>query len=338
MKYVALFGPALLAMLLTGCGEKPTAPSTAAGDTNPPISGSTNLQFYLVRGELKKVNAEEKTATIKHEEIPKFMPAMTMPFKVKDPAELQKLQALQPGDIIWFRLWVSPDESWIDKVAKQAQPGATAAAPETNAAPQRESFRVVRDVEPLKVGDPMPNYTFTNELGRTVNLSDFKGQALAFTFIFTRCPLPEFCPRMSRNFLEVYQKLSAMQNGPTNWRLLSISFDPHFDTPQVLHSYAQAYQYNPERWNFVTGAMIDIDAITDQFNLVIVKRGEEWDHKVRTVVVNAAGQIQTIIYGNEWKPEALVEEIVKAAAVKDTPASPSADQAPASEAKGADAK
>lgn len=332
MKYLVLFSSALLLALLTGCGRESSAPSTAAGDTNPPISGSPNLKFYLVRGELRKVNAEEKTAMIKHEAIPDYMPAMTMPFKVKDPAELQKLQSLQPGDVIWFRLWVSPDESWIDKVAKQVQPGA-AAPQETNAAPQRESVRVARDVEPLAVGDLMPNYTFTNELGRTVTLSDFKGQALAFTFIFTRCPLPEFCPRMSRNFQEVYQKLSAMQNSPTNWHLLTISFDPHFDTPQVLHTYAQAYQYNPERWNFVTGAMIDIDGITDQFNLIIVKRGEEWDHKVRTVVVDAAGRIQQIIYGNEWKPDALVEQIVKAAAVKEAPAPEAASAKPAAEAR-----
>jgi protein SCO1/2 len=95
--------------------------------------------------------------------------------------------------------------------------------------------------------------------------------------------------------------------------LLTISFDPHYDTPQVLRGYSQAFQNDPQRWNFVTGAMIDIDAITDQFNLTIFKEGNQWEHKVRTVVVNAAGRIQNIIYGNEWKPDTLVEDIVKAA-------------------------
>jgi protein SCO1/2 len=120
---------------------------------------------------------------------------------------------------------------------------------------------------------------------------------------------------MSKNFLEAYQKLASMPNGPTNWHLLTISFDPHYDTPAVLRSYAQAYQYNPAHWSFVTGAMIDIDAITDQFNLTILKQGLQWDHKLRTVVVDASGRVQQIIYGNTWKPDALVEEIIKAATV-----------------------
>jgi protein SCO1 len=318
MKLFLLLGSMLAAGLLAGCGDKPSPP-TSAESTNPPISGSPDVQFYLVRGVLKKVDAEAKTATIQHEEIPNYMEAMTMPFKVKDPVELEKLQALQSGDTIWFRLWVAPEESWIDKIVKQQGES----APSTNGpaaargAPQREAVRVVRDVEPLKEGDVLPNYTFTNELGRRINLSDYKGQALAFTFIFTRCPLPDFCPRMSRNFLETYQKLKAMPNAPTNWHLLSISFDPHFDTPEVLRSYGHAFQYDPARWSFVTGAMIDIDSITDQFELIIVKRGEEWDHKLRTVVIDAAGRVQKIIYGNDWKPEALVQEIVKAAGAKE---------------------
>ena len=301
-----------LACLLVACQEKPaepTASSAPALTNNTPISGSTNVTFHLVRGVVKRVDAEGKRVSIQHDEIPDYMPAMTMPFKVKDAKELE---GVQPGDTIFFRLWVSEDESWIDKLTKV---GPAAGSP-TNAPPARESVRVVRDVEPLSVGDPMPNYSFTNELGKTVQLSNFKGKALAFTFIFTRCPLPEFCPRMSQNFQQVYKTLTMMPNAPTNWHLLSISFDPHFDTPAVLNSYARAFQADPKRWNFLTGAMIDIDAITDQFELIIVKRGEDWDHKVRTVVVDANGRIQTIIYGNEWKPAALVDEIVKAAKVE----------------------
>jgi protein SCO1 len=308
MKSLQTFGVTLLlGLLASGCQKKDAEP-VAAATNPPPITGSTNVQFYLVRGEVKKVDVEGKTATIKHEEIPKFMPAMTMPFKAK---EAKELEGLAPGDVIWFRLWISPDESWIDKVRKE--PKVETNSPQASAPPEREAVRVVRDVEPLKIGDPMPDYTFTNELGKTIHLSEFKGQALAFTFIFTRCPLPEFCPRMTGNFAEVSKKLSAMPDAPANWHLLSISFDPHFDTPEVLRSYAQAFQYDPTRWNFATGAMSDIDAITDQLNLTIVKRGNEWDHKVRTVVVDANGRVQQIIYGNEWKPDALVQEIVKAA-------------------------
>jgi protein SCO1/2 len=314
-----VFRLALMAILLlwvTGCREKPaeqtaSSPAADAAVTNArPITGSTNVFFHLVRGVVRRIDAEEMRISIQHDEIPNFMPAMTMPFRVKDATELEKVQ---PGDTIFFRLWVTPDESWVDKLTKVADPASNVG--QTGVPPQREAVRVVRDVEPLSVGDLMPDYQFTNELGRVVRFSDFKDQALAFTFLFTRCPLPEFCPRMSHNFQEVYKKLNAMPNAPTNWHLFSISFDPHFDTPAVLRSYAQAFEADPERWNFLTGAMEKIDAITDQFELTIVKRGNEWDHKLRTVVVDAHGRIQKIIFGNEWQPDALVEEIVKAATV-----------------------
>jgi protein SCO1/2 len=265
---------------------------------------------------IKKIEPERKSVTIQHESIPDYMEAMTMPFRVKDAKELD---GLQPGDTVWFRLWVGPDESWVDKIKKEKSQGLATPPPP---AAEREAVRVVRDVEPLKVGDFMPDYHFTNELGQPISFSQFRGQALAFTFIFTRCPLPDFCPRMSKNFGEVSEKLLSMPNAPTNWHLLSITFDPTFDTPEVLRGYSYAFKNDPKHWNFVTGAMIDIDAITDQFELIIIRRGTDWEHKLRTVVIDANGRIQNIIYGNEWKPEALVEEIVKAAQVKRTAAAP----------------
>jgi protein SCO1/2 len=304
MKYSLLFALGVLATALAGCGQKPSAPPLAGTNQMPP---ALEPKSYLAHGVVKKVDATDKTITIQHEKIADYMEAMTMPFKVKDPALLEGLQA---GDVIWFRLWVAKDESWIDKIKKEesSEPKPQASVPD-----QREPVRVARDVEPLKVGDLMPNYHFTNELGQGVDLKDFRGQALAFTFIFTRCPLPDFCPRMSHNFADVSERLKALPNAPTNWHLLTITFDPTFDTPTVLKGYSQAFQNDPAHWNFVTGSMLDTDALTDQFELIIVKRGNEWDHKVRTVVVDATGKVQTIIYGNEWKPETLVEEIVKAA-------------------------
>ncbi|MFO1498052.1 MAG: SCO family protein [Verrucomicrobiota bacterium] len=317
MKHVPLALALLLVGIVAGCREKGNSDASAAN--NAPAS-VTNIPSYLVLGVIKSIELDAKTVTIQHEKIPNYMAAMTMPFKVKDTNELQHVQ---PGDRIAFRLWVAADESWIDKLIK-APPAAswdgTAPTPETNAPPEREAVRVVRDVDPLNVGDVMPNYTFTNELGRTVSLHDFKGQALAFTFIYTRCPLPDFCPRMSRNFSEVYQRLTSQANAPTNWHLLTISFDPHYDTPGILRAYARAFEANPDRWNFLTGAMEDIDAITDQFNLAIMKRGNDWDHKIRTVVIDAAGRVQKIIYGNEWKPEELLDEIIKASKAPPGPA------------------
>ncbi len=291
--------PFLFAVLLLGCTEKTSQTPAPVAESN---SAKTNSQIFEVRGVVQEVNPEKKQVTIKHEDIPNYMPAMTMPFDVKTTSELAEIAA---GDEVKFRLVVTEDEGWIEDIQKIGT--------STNAVPEHQSVRVVRDVDALQIGDTMPDYTFTNSVGSKVSLSDFKGQALAFTFIFTRCPFPLYCPRMSRNFEETYNKLTAMPNGPTNWHLLSISFDPEFDTPAQLKRYSAAYNPDPKKWDFVTGSMTDIDAITEQFGLLIVYDKGTYNHKLRTVVVNAAGKIQQIYIGNEWKSEELVEEIIKAA-------------------------
>ena len=285
---------------MTTCSRSPESKS---GTTE---RVSTNQRTFSVKGTLKKLEAGGRAVTIQHEEVPNYMPAMTMPFTVKRPNELQ---GLAPGDAIVFQLHVTGEESWIDQIMK-------AATTTTNAASARPPVRLVRDVEPLNVGDLMPDYRFTNELGRVVSLSDFKGQALTLTFIFTRCPLPEFCPLMSRRFAVAQKQLMTLTNAPANWHLLSISFDPHFDTPAVLRGYSQIFRPDASHWNFVTGAMIDIDAITEQFDLPVIKKGEDWEHKLRTIVINANGRIQKIFLGNQWTEDELVSEIIKAATVR----------------------
>lgn len=292
MKLLALAG--LAAALVCG-QEKPGKVSEAT----PGVS--TNRQIFQVKGVIQRVEPDGKMALIKHEAIPNYMQAMTMPFDVKDTNELANLR---PGDEITFRLVVTPDDGWIENVKKTG----------AGQAPQpHESVRVVRDVDPLEVGDVMPDYHFTNELGQAISLSDFKGQALAFTFFYTRCAYPDFCPRMSGNFAEVCKKLAAHPAALTNWHLLSISFDPEWDTLPRLKEYAQRYHSDPRRWNFATGALIDIDAITEQFGLAFAWRNATIDHTLRTVVVDAQGRIQKIIVGNEWKPDELIAQMVKAA-------------------------
>ncbi len=287
-----------LSLLVAGCGTKPAPPAKAS---SPGTEGA--VKTYPVTGVVRKVESSERSITIKHSEVPDYMPAMTMPFSVKSTNELA---GISEGDAVTFRLSVTENDSWIDQLKKTAT-----ASPE--AVQERPPVRIVREVEELKLGDVVPDYQFTNELGSSIRLSDFKGKAVVMTFIFTRCPIPNFCPLMSRNFSLAYNQLAASTTGPTNWHLLSISFDPHHDTPTVLKNYAQRYEYDPKKWSFVTGAMIDIDAITEQFNLPIVVRNDQWDHKLRTAVLDTQGRVQKILIGNEWKPGELVDEIVKAA-------------------------
>jgi len=290
------------ALLVLGLGctkEVPLSPS-------PTATANTNLQIFQVKGVVQELKPAEKTVVIKHEEIPGFMEPMTMPLEVK---AVKELDGLQPGDSVTFRMIVTKDEGWIDQIRKIAEATPIPPAP-------TETFRRVRMVEPLSVGDALPDYHFTNELGQKMSFAQFRGQALAFTFLFTRCPFPNFCPRMSTHFAAVQNKLKAMPNAPTNWHLLTISFDPEFDTPAALKAYAKGFGADPARWNFLTGEMIDIDAITEQVGLLFVRQEGTINHNLRTVVVDAQGHIQRIIPENKWEPDELVEEILKAAAIK----------------------
>ena len=291
----AIFSCAL-AFLFVSCGKQSDRFSTET-------SGDTNQQVFQVKGVVEEIKPDGKAAIIRHEEIPNYMAAMTMEFETKNTNELQ---GLKPGDAIAFRMIVTEDDGWIDQVKKLDTP--------PTEFPSRATFRPVRDVEPLEVGDPVPDYQFTNELGQAVSLSDFKGNAVAITFIFTTCPFPTMCPLLSKNFAEAEKKLKEMPNAPTNWRLLTISFDPEKDTPDVLKKYAERYKYDPEHSSFLTGDLIEITGIAEQFGQLFWREGGTISHNVRTVVIDPEGRVQTIIPENKWTSDELVREILKAVA------------------------
>jgi protein SCO1/2 len=300
----------LMALLLAACQRESNAPrSPAAQDP------ATNIQVFAVKGLVRGLDPENALVHIEHEAIPGYMEQMTMPFDVKDTNELS---GLLMGDAVSFRLLVTETEGWIDQIVKIPLTRVTLKPK------PRPPVRVTRVVEPLEVGDPIPDYPFTNQLGRAISLHQFRGQALGLTFIFTRCPYPTFCPRMSANFAQAGQQLLAQTDGPTNWHLLSVSFDPDYDTPAVLKAYAEGYAYDPNRWSFATGAMIEIDAITEQFGMVFAPDGPFFSHNVRTAVIDPHGRVQRIFVGNEWKVADFVAEMVKAASVKESPAAPTA--------------
>ncbi|HMJ67208.1 MAG TPA: SCO family protein [Candidatus Binatia bacterium] len=271
------------------------------------IIGCRKETTYQVKGVVQEVLPARKQVRIDHERIPGYMDAMTMLFDVKDTNELA---ALRPGDQISFRMIVKEEDGWIDRIQRL---GTT--VPVVANAP--ENFRRVREVDPLKVGDTMPEYHFTNQIGQAVSLSDLKGQAVALTFVFTRCPFPTFCPRMSQNFEAVQNKLKESSSSPTNWHLLSITIDPGFDTPAVLKNYATQYHCDPQRWSFVTGELIDITAIAEQFGLLFWRPDPNQpaglNHNLRTVVVTASGKVHRIFLENQWKPEDVVAAITEAA-------------------------
>ena len=163
----------------------------------------------------------------------------------------------------------------------------------------------------------MPDVELIGEDGKVVRLSSFRGKALAFTFIFTRCPLPDYCPRMSNYFGSARQLLLADKAAPANWQLLSISFDPEHDTPEVLRTYAGGLRAgNPDRWLFATAPQDQLKAVAPRLDLMVKRDGESFQHNLRTVVLDTRGRIHKQLDGNEWAPKDLAGALAEAARVK----------------------
>lgn len=310
MKWLPWSPPVLLAPLLTslvilapilvGCGRQKSTDTAAAAAEVP--------REYPVQGVVRRVEPERRSVVVKHEEIPGFMPAMTMPFDVKDAKELAGLKA---GDRIAFRMLVTTNDGWIDRIRVVGS--------ETNAAATEPSpVRLTSSVPLLEAGSPLPDYTLTNELGKVIRLSDFRGRVLAFTFIFTRCPYPDFCPRMTDHFARAQKALSTQPDAPKNLKFLSISFDPQHDTPDLLRAYAERHAYDPDQWSLATGAWDQLEPLTGNFGLIFGRDvpPERMEHNLRTVVVRPSGRIHAILPSNEWSVDDLVRE-VRAAATAD---------------------
>ncbi len=298
----------LVVVLLASCKRSPQSTPAAAA----PAVQHTNERVFEVKGVVKAVRPNQKEVEIKHEAIPEYMPAMTMPFDVRDTNELI---GLAPDQSISFRLTVTDTEGWVDKI-KKLEPRADLPVPSSR------SGQPVRVVEPLQIGEPPPEYHLTNQFGQTIATStQFKGQALAITFLFTRCPFPTFCPRLANDFAQTERKLLTLQGGPTNWHLLTISFDPEFDQPAVLKAYAEAHHYDPSHWTFATGELGDVSAIGDLFGLAFWRDSTgSITHNMRTAVMDANGRLQRVFGGKDWSSAELTAEMVKAANPPSEPA------------------
>jgi protein SCO1/2 len=286
---------------LVGCSREPVTLPPAS----PPTAVATNLQTYPAKGVVVSLEADGKTVKIKHEAIPGYMAAMTMDFETRGTNELA---GLATGDSVTFRMLVTADDGWIDQIKKLD-------VPKVELPP---GIRIVRDVEPLEVGDLLPEYRFTNQSGQVISTLDYRGRALALTFIFTRCPFPTFCPRVTAGLAEAQQLLLTNQPALTNWHLLALTIDPEFDTPAVLKSYAQRSGGVPRYWTFATGSLLDLTAIAEQCGLQFWRDTPDGlpNHNLRTVVIDAVGRVRTNLVGNAWTGEQLAAEISAAAQVK----------------------
>jgi protein SCO1/2 len=261
--------------------------------------GEPTTQTFSARGIVQETKPDTSQVVIQHEAIAGYMDAMTMPFKVKDPASLTELQR---GDQVTFQLQVTTDESWVDHFQKIG----VVSLPETKTAPAETSAH--------RPDKSLLDYKFTNELGEAVSFNDFRGQALAITFFYTRCPLPDFCPRLSKNFQAASQKLEAMTSGPTNWHFISVSFEPQFDTPQMLKSYGVGYGYNPAHWSFFTGPQDKIAELARGAGVKYETEGGTINHNFRTLIIDPKGHLQMVFPVSGDISDQIVSEILKATA------------------------
>jgi protein SCO1/2 len=257
-------------------------------------------EHYDTRGVVRGFSPDRRTIEIQHENIPGFMPSMTMPFVARDPKEITDLKT---GDAISFRMTVTQKDFWIDHVKKIRRENVN--VPEPKPTPT-----ILSETSPrLKEGDVMPPFKLTNQTGERISLDTFRAQSFVLTFVFTRCPLPNFCPRMSNNFEELQATIKAGSGTLATTRLLSITLDPGYDTPKILSDYAAFHHADSKIWIFATGDEKEIDSLTRAFSVYRQTEGGTISHGLATALINSNGKIEKIWRGNGWTPAEVTEAI-----------------------------
>jgi protein SCO1/2 len=262
----------------------------------------TTGKRYDFKGKVVSVDREKKEVTVSHEEVKGYMPAMIMPFKLKDAWPFEQMAA---GDQITATLVVDGPKTWLEDVV------ITQEGPLTTTASGAEASEA-------KAGDEVPNYGLLNQDDKLIKIHDYRGKVLVLTFIYTRCPDPNYCALMSTNFQEVDQGLRKQPELYAKTHLLSISFDPGFDTPAVLRSYGAAYtgRYSDEKfehWEFASGSPDQVKGIAQYFGLRYFQNSDQIIHGLRTVIIAPDGKVFKVYRGNEWKPDELLSELSKVA-------------------------
>jgi protein SCO1/2 len=284
-------------LLLPACACAPAARESAG-------------RRYELKGTIVSFDKGQQQVVIQHEAVPGLMEGMTMPFTLREPSAYD---VMQRGDRIQATLVVDGERSWLEEpiITQTAGPAGGAAEPAAAAEPQP--------------GAPFPDFTLTNQDGRPVSLRQYHGRALLVTFIYTRCPLPEFCTRMSTNFAALARALAAEPDLGAYAHLLSVTLDPDYDTPKVLRSYGAAHTeaYQGERfeqWELATGRPEEIKRLAQFCGLTYTQDGTQIVHSLRTALVGPDGRLVKIYRGNEWKPDDVLRDLKLLREGKEVPA------------------
>ena len=270
------------------------AVASLAGCTREP-----EAHRYQLQGQVLAVRPETSEILVKHEDIQGFMPAMTMPYRVKD-AGLLKDRV--PGDLITATLHVDPDLAWLSAIVK------TGAAPIPDDAPAK--IPAAAGVQLLKSGDSVPDTRLRDQDGKTIALTDWRGAAIVVSFIYTRCPLPQFCPLMDRRFAEIQSLAGADPALLGKVRLLSISFDPTTDRGVVLRAHADKAGADPAVWRFATAEEVIVDRMAATFGVNVIREQDGTiTHNLRTAVIDPRGRIVSIHDSNAWSASSIIDEL-----------------------------
>jgi protein SCO1/2 len=262
---------------------------------------------YTGRGRVSGISGDS-TITIAHERIPGYMPPMIMPFPVRDSA---LLAGVSSGDAVEFRLSVSDEHGRITALTRLPDT-AVARNPAQTVTPMDSSTDA--ETSSLREGDVLPqNVSLITQAGDSLHLGDYRGQMLVLTFIYTRCPLPNYCPEMSRHFAALQPRLREQYGSDV--QLLSISFDPAYDTPAVLRDYAARYTDRLDTWTFATGDTSSVRRATRLFG-VHTQPGNadkgELLHNLTTAVIGPDGTVHRLFRGSDWTPEDVRQAVERA--------------------------
>jgi protein SCO1/2 len=263
--------------------------------------GDEDAREYQLRGQILAVTPDHKQANDKHEEIKGIMPAMTMPYKVRDAKEFDGLVA---GDLITATLVVVSNDAYLKGVKK------TGNAP-VEKPPEEQPMSASSGFELLKDGQPVPTMPFIDQDGNKIDFrQEFEGKAVALTFTYTTCPMPTFCPLMDRNFAAMQERLEA--DPAFKGHLVTVSIDPLTDKPPILKKHAAKVGAHPQTWTFLTGDRDDIDKFAMRFGLSTSRAMEnqkDITHTLRTAIIDRQGNLVKVFVGNEWTPDQVLADM-----------------------------
>lgn len=279
------------------------------------VSHAQAVRRYPTFGIVLGVDRASDTFTASIQEIPGFMDAMIMPFHVRDP---QLLAPVRAGQIVDFTLAVDQQESWAENIRTHVFRNSDEESQESARLHMLQTLNAPRStVKEIQPGEAVPDFSLVDQAGVPVRLSQFRGKVVALTFMYTKCPLPDYCFRLNNNFGNLQRRFAAQLG--KNLVFLSLSFDPVHDQPAVLADYARTWNANPNWWYFLTGPLPQVEQVCHEFNLNFWEEMGMITHTLHTVILDRQGRMVANLEGNQFSAKQLGDLIQ---ATLDAPESP----------------